>query len=97
MKEETLKENFVEEMTGKSNKQLSLDKFLKKTLNSMKKECTKKNLSCLIALGNFSDLNNPVISTRGIISDIKFTAMSGVLLMRMLEIYIANTLLSDIK
>lgn len=67
--EDMLKEEFCKEMTGKSLKRVKLDKYLKKVLHTAIENTSEEDLGCLIAIGDFSDLHNIVISTGGFFDD----------------------------
>ena len=67
--EEMIKEEFCKEMTGKSLKRVNLDKYLEKVLNFAIKNTSEEHLSCVIAIGDFSDLHNMLISTGGFCDD----------------------------
>lgn len=67
--EEMLKEEFYKEMTGKSLKRVDLDKYLEKVLNFAIKNTSEEHLGCVIAIGDFSDLHNILISTGGFCDD----------------------------
>lgn len=67
--EEMLKEEFCKEMTGKSLKRVDLDKYLEKVLKFATKNTSEEHLGCVIAIGDFSDLHNILISTGGFCND----------------------------
>lgn len=67
--EEMLKEEFYKEMTGKSLKRVDLDKYLEKVLKFATKNTSEEHLGCVIAIGDFSDLHDILISTGGFFGD----------------------------
>ena len=61
--------NKNEEMTGKSLKRAKLDKCLEKVLRIAIENTSEEDLGCLIAIGDFSDLHNILVSTGGFFDD----------------------------
>ena len=64
-KKKTTQEDFVKEMTGKSLNQFELDKCLKQTIDGIVKKIPNKNLVGIVAIGDFHDIDNPVVSFGG--------------------------------
>lgn len=57
------------EVTGKSLKRISLDKYLEKVLDIAINNTSEEYLGCLIAIGDFRDLRNISVSTGGFFCD----------------------------
>lgn len=66
-KKETVQEEFVKEMTGKSLRQVELDKYMKGVIDDIIKNKSDDNLVGIVAIGDFHDIDNPVISSGGLL------------------------------
>ena len=64
-KKKTVQEEFVNEMTGKSLRQFELDKYTKGVIDDINKNKSDDNLVGIVAIGDFHDIDNPVISSGG--------------------------------
>ena len=56
-------------VVGKSPKRVSLDEYLKKILDIAINNTSEEYLGCLIAIGDFRDLRNILVSTGGFFCD----------------------------
>lgn len=93
--EEMLRDEFCKEMTGKSLRKVNLDKYLEQMARLVIENTSQENLVCSMAVGDFTDLDDIIVSTGGFYPDsVDFPKRRAFFTLKFIDEIIHSVLLS---